>query len=122
MQHIGPKIVSHRLPSTIRSILQKKDLNYNVQASGWTRSLRKQKQYSFLELNDGSCSENLQVVLNTKDIENAGIITGTSVSVEGILVKSPKDGQPIELIASSLEVIGKCDSDVHYCLKKMFIV
>lgn len=116
MQHIKPKMVSHRLPSTVRSILQRPEQNYNVLASGWTRSLRKQKLYSFLELNDGSCSENLQVVLNTKDIENAGIIAGTSVSVEGMLVKSPKNGQPTELVASSLKVIGKCESDVYYCM------
>lgn len=113
MQQVRPKLVSPGLPATIKSILQRHELDHKVIASGWTKSLRKQKLYSFLELNDGSCSENLQVVLNTKDIEAAGIIAGTSVSVEGDLVKSPKAGQPVELVATSLRVLGDCHSDVN---------
>lgn len=112
MQQVRPKLLTQGLPATIRSILQRHELERPVIASGWTRSLRKQKHYSFLELNDGSCSENLQVVLNTKDIEDSGIIAGTSLSVEGMLVESPKAGQPFELLASSLRVLGDCHSDV----------
>ncbi|MGE0486524.1 MAG: asparagine--tRNA ligase [Gammaproteobacteria bacterium] len=85
-----------------------------VLATGWVRTKRESKGFAFIELNDGSCLANLQVVIE----EGAGgydalhaVATGTAIAVRGALVESPGKGQRWEMKARSLEVIGICDAD-----------
>ena len=71
-----------------------------IRVGGWTRSTRAQKEYCFIELNDGSCFKGLQVVVD-KDFKNfediAKSIAGSSYMFQGTLIKSPAKGQLFEL-------------------------
>src|SRR5690606_24159291 len=80
---------------------------------------RSNKSFSFIEINDGSCLKNLQIIAqsdlpNYAEIEEIG--TGTSIRVKGTLVESKGKGQQWEVQAHSIEVIGTCPSD--YPLQK----
>ncbi len=90
-----------------------------VMVRGWVRTRRDSKGFSFLEVNDGSCLANLQVVVD------AGVLgvdqleacsTGASVVVEGKMVASPAAGQKWEVQASRVELVGRAESD--YPLQK----
>lgn len=89
---------------------------------GWVRTLREQKTFAFLELNDGSSLSNFQVVVNSDLPFYAErlkeVTTGCSVKVTGILAESPGKNQQIELHASQLEVLGPCDSTTYPLQKK----
>jgi asparaginyl-tRNA synthetase len=90
-----------------------------VRVKGWVRTVRDAKQVVFLELNDGSCMGNLQVVVagtapEIDDVRHLG--TGSAVSVEGELVESPAKGQRVELKATRVEVLGIAAPD--YPLQK----
>jgi len=80
-----------------------------VLVKGWVRTKRDSKEFSFMEVNDGSCLKNIQVIAN-KDLENygeiQGITTGTSLIVEGELVVSPGKGQKWEIQAASVEIVS----------------
>ncbi|MGR8918723.1 MAG: asparagine--tRNA ligase [Gammaproteobacteria bacterium] len=85
-----------------------------VHAAGWVRTKRESKDFAFLELNDGSCLKNLQVIVDAAAAgyaELARVKTGTAVAVGGALVESPGKGQRWELKAASIEIIGDCDDD-----------
>ncbi len=90
---------------------------------GWIRTRRDSKGgFSFLEINDGSCLGNLQVVADGKlanyesEIKKLG--TGASVTVEGLLKASPAKGQATELQAAFVEVHGFADPDTYVLQKK----
>ena len=73
----------------------------------------------FIELNDGSCQSNLQIVINdeTKLSEPLETLsTGASISVNGNLVESEGANQKWEVSAESISVLGYCDID--YPLQK----
>ena len=80
-----------------------------VLIKGWIRTKRASKTFSFMEVNDGSCLKNIQVIANA-DIQNysqiEAITTGTSVSIEGELVESPGKGQKWEIQVSDIEIIN----------------
>src|SRR5437773_10560238 len=85
-----------------------------ARVQGWIRTRRDSKGgFSFLELNDGSCQGNLQVVADGKlpnyepEIKHLG--TGTCVSVVGEIRKSPAKGQATELHAASVTLYGSAD-------------
>ncbi|MFO7809948.1 MAG: asparagine--tRNA ligase [Candidatus Delongbacteria bacterium] len=85
-----------------------------VSVSGWVRTLRSSRSFGFIELNDGSCFKNIQIVFdeslsNYEDITK--LTTGSAVNVEGKLIRSPGNKQPFEIQASSVSVTGKCDTD-----------
>src|SRR6516162_1054726 len=79
----------------------------HVKVQGWVRTRRDSKGgFSFLEVNDGSCQGNLQVVADGKlpnyesEIKKLG--TGSSVSILGEIKKSPAKGQATEMVATSV--------------------
>ncbi|SDU55429.1 asparagine--tRNA ligase [Desulfobacula phenolica] len=80
-----------------------------VLVKGWVRTKRDSKKFSFMEINDGSCLKNIQVIAND-DLENypdiQTITTGTSVSVTGKLSASPGKGQKWEIQADQIEIIN----------------
>ncbi|MGL5872972.1 MAG: asparagine--tRNA ligase [Xenococcaceae cyanobacterium] len=89
---------------------------------GWVRTKRELKEFAFMEVNDGSCLANLQVVL---ELDLPGypetikkLNTGASVEVNGVLVASPGKGQKIELKASSVKVYGESDPETYPLQKK----
>ncbi|PIE36271.1 asparagine--tRNA ligase [candidate division KSB3 bacterium] len=88
---------------------------------GWVRTKRDAKGFAFLEMNDGSCLKNIQVIID----ETApgfqalkAITTGSSVSVDGRLVESPGKGQKWEIHASSVQLIGPADPETYPLQKK----
>lgn len=80
-----------------------------VLVKGWIRTRRDSKSFSFLEINDGSCLKNVQVVAN-ETLPNFDDIlklsTGSAVSVGGRLVESRGGGQKWEIIAERVEIIS----------------
>ena len=106
----------------IAKILRSGKLNTKVTIQGWIRTKRELKEFAFVEVNDGSCLVNLQVVLNP-DLPNyqqslQHMNTGTSVEITGILVESPAKGQRIELKAESVTVYGDADPETYPLQKK----
>ncbi len=84
-----------------------------VLVKGWVRTRRDSKQVSFVALNDGSSINNLQIVVDIDKFDGEmlkRITTGACLSVEGQLVESQGGGQSVEVQATSIEVLGDCDS------------
>ena len=72
---------------------------------GWVRSVRDQKSFAFIEVNDGSRLGNLQVIAdNTLRTQIDQITTGTSLQIVGELVESPGQKQLFELKAEEIEI------------------
>src|SRR5215510_13377979 len=87
----------------IKHILASTEPREAVEVKGWVRTRRDSKGFSFLELNDGSCLANLQVIVDaaTPGVEHlAQFNTGASAAIEGKLVASPAPGQKWELHSS----------------------
>ena len=91
-----------------------------VTVCGWAKTVRDSKNIGFIELSDGTCFKNLQIVFeaakleNYKDVAKAGV--GTSVQVVGRVVLTPGAKQPLEINADSVELLDVCPSD--YPLQK----
>jgi asparaginyl-tRNA synthetase len=98
----------------IKEILQGK-INDKVTVHGWVRTVRDQKTFFFIEVNDGSTLGNLQVVADAP-IDN--LSTGASIIATGHLVESPGKNQALELRASEVRVIGTCDPAKYPLQKK----
>ena len=88
--------------------------------SGWARTIRDMKTFGFIELNDGSCFKNLQVVMDAAALENykeiAGQNVGAALSVTGTVVLTPEAKQPLEIKAAAISVEGASTPD--YPLQK----
>lgn len=81
---------------------------------GWVRTIRLSKTFGFIELNDGSCFQNLQVVFddqlpNFPEISKLNV--GSSLIVKGNLVETPQAKQPFEIKATSIEIEGTSTPD-----------
>jgi asparaginyl-tRNA synthetase len=90
---------------------------------GWVRTRRDSKAgFSFLELNDGSCQGNLQIVapaaLANYESEVKKLATGSSVRIEGEVKASPAKGQAVEVHATAVEVYGHADGETYPLQKK----
>lgn len=90
--------------------------NYNqeITVMGWVRTHRSSKAVDFIQLNDGSTIKNIQVVVDAgiaSDELLKQITTGSCISVKGILVESPAQGQASEVQAKEIELFGACASD-----------
>lgn len=88
--------------------------NQEIFICAWVRTNRSQAQFGFLNVNDGSYFENLQIVYDAKlsnfsDISK--IRVGASVGVSGKVVLTPEMKQPLELHATKVEVLGDCPED-----------
>src|SRR5579864_2336826 len=97
----------------IKNALAATEPREGVSVKGWVRTRRDSKGFSFLELNDGSCLANLQVVIDagTPGSEHLPqFTTGASVAVEGNLVASPAQGQKWEMRATRVELVGAADA------------
>ncbi|MGL4208192.1 MAG: asparagine--tRNA ligase, partial [Candidatus Adiutrix sp.] len=94
--------------------------NASIEVSGWVRTRRDARDFSFLEINDGSALANLQVIAGESingcdDIKNAH--TGAAVTICGVLLASLGQGQKWELKADTFKVIGQADP-LNYPLQK----
>lgn len=101
--------------------LSAKDLSdKKVTVCGWVRTIRDSKSIGFIELNDGSCFKNLQVILEADKLANFSEIVklnvGAALSVTGTVVLTPGAKQPLEIHAAAVEVEGVSTPD--YPLQK----
>jgi asparaginyl-tRNA synthetase len=107
----------------IKNLLERRDFGAAVVVQGWLRTRRDSKGgFSFLEINDGSCMRSIQVIAEASlpnfESDVLRLITGCSVRVEGELRESPAKGQPIEVMAKKLEVLGWVEDADTYPLQK----
>jgi asparaginyl-tRNA synthetase len=105
---------------TIREILQLDRSGIELEVSGWVRTRRDSKTFSFIELNDGSCLASLQVVVGESvpgyHESVVRLTTGSSITVRGALVDSPGKGQKYEIHATSVTIYDTAPAD--YPLQK----
>ena len=91
-----------------------------ITVMGWAKTIRDSKAFGFIELNDGSCFKNVQIVFEREKIANYDEIAhqnvGCSLIVEGTLVLTPEAKQPFEIKAEAIEVEGASTPD--YPLQK----
>ncbi len=107
----------------IAALLREGEAGDQVAVAGWVRTRRDSKQgFSFIELNDGSCMANLQIVVDADVPGYADVIgdvsTGASLRVAGELKESPGAKQRFELHAASLQLIGTADPETYPLQKK----
>lgn len=106
----------------ILDLLRNGQPNETVTIQGWVRTKRDQKDFSFVEVNDGSSMAGLQVVVS-QDVPGYSetmpqVHTGASVEISGTLVESPAKGQRIELKASEIQIYGTADPETYPLQKK----
>ena len=91
-----------------------------VTVGGWARTIRDMKNFGFIELNDGSCFRNLQVVMDAAALANYAQVAaqnvGAALIVTGTVVLTPQAKQPLELKAAAIVVEGVSSPD--YPLQK----
>ena len=95
----------------IKSLLESSSFNREVTVMGWVKTFRNNQ---FIALNDGSCMNNIQVVVdftNTEEELLKRITTGAALSAKGNLVESLGKGQKVEIKATSIEILGDSDPE-----------
>ncbi len=93
----------------------------DVLVKGWVRTKRGNRNIAFIALNDGSTIENIQVVADTASFDESllkDITTGACIAVTGKLVESQGQGQLVEIMASSIDIYGKSDTETYPLQKK----
>ena len=98
----------------IKELYEKDYIGEKITVQGWVKNHRKQAHFGFIDLFDGTTFKTLQVIYDDK-LENFEDITkiklGSAVTVEGTLIKSPKEGQEFELTLENITLEGDCPDD-----------
>ena len=107
----------------IKELLNTTQGEKNVLVKGWVRTRRDSKGgFSFIEINDGSCQANIQVIVehSLKDFSELDkkITTGSCIAVSGQLVASEGKGQKMEVQVAEIEVYGSADVETYPLQKK----
>lgn len=105
-----------KIKEILHSTAPTKLIGKKVEIYGWVRTVRDQKSFAFIEMNDGSTLSNLQVIANTP--LSTEITTGASLKITGELVESPGKNQALEMRASEIQLIGTCDATKYPLQKK----
>ncbi|NCB48757.1 MAG: asparagine--tRNA ligase [Clostridia bacterium] len=100
---------------------QKQDFqNTEVEVGGWVRSVRDNKNFGFIDLNDGTCFKGVQVIFTPENCKNydeiAKLNAGSSIRCVGTFVLTPENKQPFEIKAKNVEIISK--TGIDYPLQK----
>jgi asparaginyl-tRNA synthetase len=105
---------------TVLQTLLSEEPGVQLEVRGWVRTRRDAKGFCFIELNDGSCLANLQIVADATlpnfQSEIVHLTTGSSLAVSGMLVPSAGKGQKFELKAENVAVYSIAPAD--YPLQK----
>ena len=99
---------------SVKHLLASESAEASVELSGWVRTRRDSKEFSFVELNDGSCLQGIQVIIDAGipgSEQVSKMNTGASVSVVGELVESPGKGQSWEVRATEVSLLGEAPED-----------
>jgi len=107
----------------VRKLLERGEELPEVLVMGWVRTRRDSKGgFSFIEINDGSCLSNLQVIADHEIKGFPGVAmklhAGSCIGVTGKLVQSMGKGQNVELQANAIEVYGPADTEEYPLQKK----
>ncbi|MFO7887512.1 MAG: asparagine--tRNA ligase [Eubacteriales bacterium] len=107
--------------TNIKNIFKKPELYYGQELNikGWVRTIRTSKSIGFIEVNDGTFFDNIQVIFDENLINNEEIrkcTTGTGLKIVGELVKTPNAKQDFEIQSKEIEVIAETSED--YPLQK----
>lgn len=124
--HITPETterkwhVSFKQHERISDVLSREQAGDEVTVGGWVRTRRDSKGFSFIEINDGSCFANMQIIADSSLPNYAEqvqkLTTGSSVTVTGLLAESVGKGQRFEIKAARVVVHSIAPSD--YVLQK----
>jgi asparaginyl-tRNA synthetase len=106
----------------IKELIKDQPVGKTVSVAGWIRTRRDTGEFSFLEVNDGSCLANIQIIAN-ENLENYSreikqLTTGCSVRIRGQLKESPAKGQEVEIHADEIIVVGLADPKTYPLQKK----
>ena len=91
-----------------------KFIDTEVTVQGWIRNHRKQKEFGFIDFSDGTTFSHLQIVYDNKLSNFEDILKyhiGSAITVTGMLIASPKEGQKLEMQATSIKLEGDCPED-----------
>ena len=101
----------------IKTLFDGSYVDKEVSICGWVRSIRKKKKFSFVVVNDGSCQQSIQIIMDA-DIPNyeslSSLLAGASLSIVGKVVSSGGKGQSIEIHATNGEVLGIADESYPF--------
>lgn len=100
----------------VKELYEKLDdyMGKDVVLQGWIRNRRKQKEFGFIDFNDGTFFKTIQVVYDNKlsdfeDIQKLRV--GSAIEVHGTVVESPAKGQAFEIQLKTLTLLGDCPED-----------
>ena len=99
------------ITSNVAQLLSQELKHTDIEVKGWVRTFRANR---FIALNDGSCLQNIQCVVDFESMDEAllkRITTGAAVHIKGGLVESQGKGQSVEVQVSSIEILGDADPE-----------
>src|SRR6478752_3927125 len=99
-------------PTSVKDALNQTAPVASIVVQGWVRTRRDSKDFSVIELNDGSSLRNLQVIARNTLPNYAAVqrlITGASIIARGALVASQGKGQNWEVVADEVSIVGASD-------------
>lgn len=105
----------------IKELLSSLPFGKEVVVKGWVRTKRGNRNIAFIELNDGSTINNVQIVAETASFDEnllKDITTGACIAVNGKVVESQGQGQKVEISANSIELYGTSDAATYPLQKK----
>ena len=110
-------------PITVAEARKVEAVGKHIRLQGWVRTRRDSKGgFSFIELNDGSCQGNVQIVVPGELANYEAVVkqlhTGASVAIDGEVKASPAKGQATEVLASRVELLGDADAETYPLQKK----
>ena len=97
----------------IKSVFESKNVGDNISINGWVKTFRSNR---FIALNDGSCLEDIQCVINFEEFDKeilSKINTGTSLNIKGEIVESQGKGQNIEISVKEINILGLSNPDEY---------
>ena len=98
---------------TVKDLIKNNPSSQKIFIEGWVKTFRANR---FISLNDGSCSENIQCVVDFENTDQeilSKISTGASLRIEGTLVESQGKGQKSEIKADKIIILGECDMNSY---------
>lgn len=107
--------------TTVKELLSMDEPGTDVMVKGWVRTRRGNKSVAFVAVNDGSCIQNIQVVIDVNDFNEdilRKINTGACIGVYGKLVESKGKEQKMEIVAGKVEIFGEADPETYPLQKK----
>ncbi len=100
----------------VADLLRSTEIGKSFTVKGWVRTRRGNKHVNFVALNDGSGINNLQIIVDMEQFDEAlvrRITTGAAISVDGELQESQGSGQNVELVAKTIEILGDSDPEKY---------